>query len=92
MAKGEIAHDEQFPLLPQFVQLYLMIKISFMEIFHIFANIFSKSSAAELSYVGKCKGNYTAVSDTILTDILTLSHIQQEYRKRYIIRPSGTSL
>ena len=53
MAKGEIDHDEQFTLLPQCFQLYLMIKRSFMEIFHIFANMFSKLSAADLLYVGK---------------------------------------
>ena len=35
------------------VQLDLMIKLSFMEMFHFFANMFSKSSAAELLYVGK---------------------------------------
>ena len=59
MAKGEIAHDEQFPLFPQCFQLYLMIKLSFMELFHIFAIIFSKSSAAELSYVEMVKENLT---------------------------------
>ena len=53
VTKGEIAHDEQFPLLPHCFQLYLIIKFSFMEIFHIFADMFSKSSAAELPYVGK---------------------------------------
>ena len=39
-AKGEIAHDEQFLLLPRCLQLYLMIILSFMEIFHIFAKMF----------------------------------------------------
>ena len=48
VAKGEIAHDELFHILPQCFQLYLMFKLSFMEMFHIFANMFSKSSAAEL--------------------------------------------
>ena len=47
VVKGEIVHDEQFTL-PQCFQLYFMIKLSFMEIFRIFANMFSKSSAAEL--------------------------------------------
>ena len=51
--KEKIAHDEQFPILPQCFQLYLMIKLSFMEISHTFANMFSKSSAAKVSYVGK---------------------------------------
>ena len=50
MAKGEIPHDEQFLLLPQCFQLYLTIKLSFMKIFHVFANNFSTQSAAELSY------------------------------------------
>ena len=48
VAKGEIAHDE-----PQCFQLYLTIKLYFMEIFHVFVTIFSKSSAAEFVYVGK---------------------------------------
>ena len=49
--KGEIAHDEQFLLWPQFVQLYLTIKLSYKEIFQVFVTRFSKSSAAELLYV-----------------------------------------
>ena len=36
-------------------QLYLTIKISFMEIFQVFVTMFSKSSAADLLYVGKGK-------------------------------------
>ena len=54
VAKGKIAHDEQFLLWPQCFQLYLEIKLSFMEIFLFFATIFSKSSVADLFYVGKC--------------------------------------
>ena len=54
MAKGEIAHDEQFLLWLQCFQLYLTIEISFMEIFQVLnVNMFSKSSAADLLYVGK---------------------------------------
>ena len=53
LAKGEIAQDEQFPLLPQCFQLYLIIKLSFMDIFLFFFPLFSKSSAADLLYVGK---------------------------------------
>ena len=53
VAKGEIAHDNKFVHLPQCFQLYLMIKPLFMDIFHTFANMFSKSSAADLFYVGK---------------------------------------
>ena len=53
MAKGEIAHDEQFLLWPQYFQLYLTIKLSFMEIVQVFVTMFLKSSAAELLYVGK---------------------------------------
>ena len=36
VAKGEIAHDEQFLLRSQCFQLYLTIKLSFMEIFQAF--------------------------------------------------------
>ena len=53
VAKGEIDHDEQFLLWPQCVQLYLTIKLSFMEIFHVFVDMFPKASAADLMYVGK---------------------------------------
>ena len=52
VAKGEIVH-EQFLLWPQYFQLYLTIKLSLMEIFQVFVTLFSKSSAAELLYVGK---------------------------------------
>ena len=52
LTKGEIAHEEQFPLLPQCFQLYLIYKLLFMEIFQIMANCFSKLSAAKLAYVG----------------------------------------
>ena len=48
MAKREIAHDE-----PQGFQLYLTIKLTFMEIFQVCVTLFSKSSAADLFYVGK---------------------------------------
>ena len=42
-----------FPFSHISFNFYLMIKLSFVEIFHIFDNIFSKSSSAELSPVGK---------------------------------------
>ena len=51
VAKGEIAHDEQFLLWPQYFQLYLMIKLSFMEIFQVFFTMFSKSSAADFACI-----------------------------------------
>ena len=51
--KGEIAHHEQFHHLPQCFQLYLIIKLSLMEISHILNKMFSKSSSADLLYVGK---------------------------------------
>ena len=35
MAKGEIAYDEQFLLLPQCFQLYLIIILKFVENVHI---------------------------------------------------------
>ena len=53
VAKGEIARDEQFPLWPQCFQLYLTVKISLVEIFQVFVTMFSKSSAADLLYIGK---------------------------------------
>ena len=53
VAKGEIAHDDKFLLWPQSFQLYLTIKLSFMEIFQVFVTVFSKSPAADLLYVGK---------------------------------------
>ena len=58
VAKGEIAHNEQFLHLLQCFQLssiikYIYIYISYIEIFHILSSMFSKSSAAELMYVGK---------------------------------------
>ena len=53
VAKGEIAHDEQFHLWPQCFQLYLTIKLSFMEIFQVFVTMYTKSSAADLLYVDK---------------------------------------
>ena len=33
VAKGEIAHDEQFLLWPHFFKLYITIELSFMEVF-----------------------------------------------------------
>ena len=38
---------------PQCFQLYLTKKLYFMEIFQVFINMFSESSASELLYVGK---------------------------------------
>ena len=53
MAKVSIAHDEQFHLGPKCFQLYLTIKPSLMEIVQEFVTMFSKSSAADVLYVGK---------------------------------------
>ena len=50
--KGEIAHGEQFFFLPLCFQLYLISKPLFIEIYHVFANLFSKSSAAVLFVCG----------------------------------------
>ena len=36
MAKGKIAHDEQFLFWPQCFQLHFTIKLSFIEIFQVF--------------------------------------------------------
>ena len=51
VTKEEIAHDEQFLPLPKCFQLYLLIPHSFIEIYHILALMFSKLSAADLSFV-----------------------------------------
>ena len=52
MAKGEIAHNEQFLHLPQRFQHYSIIKLSFLEIFYILDLVISKYPAADLLYVG----------------------------------------
>ena len=51
VANGETAHNEQFHILPQCFQLYLIIKPLYIENVHILANMVSKSSAADLLYV-----------------------------------------
>ena len=53
VTKGEIAQNEQFLLWPKYFQLYLIIMLLFIEIFPIFAKMFSKSSAADFLYMGK---------------------------------------
>ena len=53
VTKEEIAQDEQFLLLPQCFQLYLIVKLSFVEIVQVCVNKFWKSPAAELLYEGK---------------------------------------
>ena len=53
MTDGEIAHDEQFLHWQQCFQIYLTIKISFMDIFQVFDTMFSMSSTADLFYVGE---------------------------------------
>ena len=85
MAKGDIAHDEQFPLMPQCFQLYLMIKLSFMEIFHILVNMFSKSSAAKLLYVVKGY-NLTHTSNLQQTTWKT-SALKDSINKSYSVIP-----
>ena len=42
MPLQQTTHNEQFLHLPQCYQLYLIVKLSFIEIFHIFVNMFSK--------------------------------------------------
>ena len=54
MTKGRIAKNEQFLLLPQCFQLFLVIIPTFIEVFRVFPWMFSKSSAVDL-YVGKGK-------------------------------------
>ena len=53
VTKGEIAQNKQFLLLLQCFQLDSVIILSFIKICNIFANMFSKLSAADLLYVGK---------------------------------------
>ena len=55
VAKGKIVQNKQFLLSPQCFQLYsiTILSVSYIEIFSYFANILSRSSAAELLYVGK---------------------------------------
>ena len=53
MANGEIAHDEQILILPQYFQLYSINMLSVIDIFHIFAKTVSMASVANLLYVGK---------------------------------------
>ena len=48
-----MAHHEHFLHLPQYIQLYLIIELLFLEILHAFANKGSKLFAANLLYVGK---------------------------------------
>ena len=52
VAKDKIAHDEQFLLWPQCFQIYFTIKLS-LESFQVCVTMFSKSSAADVMYVGK---------------------------------------
>ena len=43
VAKGEIAYDEQFPLLQQLLIMFsTLFKLSFMGVFHVLVNIFFK--------------------------------------------------
>ena len=53
VAIGENAQDEQFLVWPQYFQLYLTIKLSYMEIFQVFSTMFSKSSATDFVVCGK---------------------------------------
>ena len=49
----EPAHFEQFLYLPQCFQLHSINITSLIEMFYIFAQIFMKTSAADLLYVRK---------------------------------------
>ena len=52
VTKGKTVQDEQlFPFATIF-QHYLIIQLSFIEIFNIFAIIFSKFSTADVLYIG----------------------------------------
>ena len=52
MAKEEISQNDQVLLLPQCFQPASVIKPIFIELFCVFAKLFSKSYAAEMLYVG----------------------------------------
>ena len=51
MAKGKIAHDEQFLLWPQCFQLFSIVVLSFIDVFQMLNLMFSKFYA-NLLYVG----------------------------------------
>ena len=68
VAKGEIAHDEQFLLWPQCFQVYLTIKLSFMEIFQVFS---IKASVTDVSWIIAGKGE-TGQNKQILFPVFQL--------------------
>ena len=51
-AKGEIAHDDQFLLLPQCFQLYLIITLSFADI-HLLFNSSCGSKSINIKLLNK---------------------------------------
>ena len=52
--KGKVEYDEHFLLLPHsYHQLCSIIILSFTEIFHTFAKMFSKLPGAGLKFVGR---------------------------------------
>ena len=53
VTKEEIAHNKQFLPLQQYFQLNSRTTIHFYRFYHIFAQMLSEPSAAELLYVGK---------------------------------------
>ena len=65
----EIAQHEQFPLLSPCTQLYSIIVLSFKGSFQIFSVMFSKSSAADLLYVGKRLSQYFKIIQCILMQL-----------------------
>ena len=63
VTKGEIAQNDS--LINNSI-----IKHLFREIFHVFANQFSKSSVADLLYAGKCLCHFTTIGlGLIFSDI-----------------------
>ena len=52
VAKGEIAHNEEIFLMSQYFLLFSENVLSFSQMYHSFAYLLSKSSAAGLLYVG----------------------------------------
>ena len=72
VAKGDIAQNDglQFILFPQCFHHYQIIIFYFIEIFHIFALMSLKSSAADLLDVGK--GKIYSVSKTFTQSRMNL--------------------
>ena len=61
MTKGNIAYNDQFRFLSQCFQRYSKIILASVDDFDIVAYVFSKSSAADILYVGQINHTHTRV-------------------------------